>query len=256
MINRDELSTFARGLTTLESIALIGSVVSTNELGRRIVGECIENDIPLPQAIIVAREQRAGRGRGANSWQSPAGRGIYATILITRPKNEIAQLPMEIAVTVATTLRNDFGVDAEIKWPNDILVAGRKIAGILIEARFNNGDAYLAIGIGINARPIAVDVARTTSIEECTGEEVNLDDATRMFVAAMDRALAHVPSPGEVHERWNQMTVHRDGEEVAATIGDRRVQGLWSGIDDHGRATIRSGNETIHVSAGELIRIE
>src|SRR5215212_5295393 len=137
------------GLTTLESIAVIPRVASTNLIARRIVAECIQNELSLPQAMIIAGEQFAGRGRNERSWSSPAGKGIYATTLITRTAAELPLVPLEMANIVATYLRDVFGIEAGVKWPNDVLVSGRKIAGILIEARLQNDRAYLLIGTGI-----------------------------------------------------------------------------------------------------------
>src|SRR5258706_16373866 len=69
-------------LTTLESIAVIPRVASTNLVARRIVNECIENELSLPKAIIIAGEQFAGRGRNTRQWSSPAGKSNYATTLL------------------------------------------------------------------------------------------------------------------------------------------------------------------------------
>src|SRR5437762_1802446 len=144
-------------LTSLESIAVIPRVASTNLIARRIVAECIENELSLPQAMIIAGEQFAGRGRNQRSWSSPAGKGIYATTLITRPAAELPLVPLEMANIVATYLREVFAIDARVKWPNDVLVEGRKIAGILIEARLQSDRAYMLIGTGINVEPVVDD---------------------------------------------------------------------------------------------------
>src|SRR5262245_44735401 len=130
-------------LTTVECIAVISRVASTNLLARRVVDECIQNEVPLPNAMIIAGEQTAGRGRNTRQWSSPPGKGIYATTLLMRPAGELAMVPLEIANIIASYLREIFGIEARIKWPNDILVDGRKIAGILIEARMHDDHAYL-----------------------------------------------------------------------------------------------------------------
>ncbi|HEX3067949.1 MAG TPA: biotin--[acetyl-CoA-carboxylase] ligase, partial [Thermoanaerobaculia bacterium] len=108
-------------LTTIESLAVIPRVASTNLVARRIVNECIENELSLPNAMIVAEEQFAGRGRNERKWSSPAGKGIYATTLLTRSAKDMTLVPLETANIVASYLREVFGIDARIKWPNDIL---------------------------------------------------------------------------------------------------------------------------------------
>src|ERR1051325_12040674 len=124
-------------LKRIGSHAVAPRVASTTLVARRVVGECIENELPLPQAMIIAGEQFAGRGRNARQWSSPAGKGIYATTLLTRPASELPMVPLEVANIVASFLRETFGIDARIKWPNDIPAGARKIAGILIEARMH-----------------------------------------------------------------------------------------------------------------------
>ena len=93
----------AARLTTLESVAVIPRVASTNLVARRIVTECIENELSLPQAIIVAGEQFAGRGRNQRSWSSPRGKGIYATTMLMRPVADLGVLPLAIANIVQAT---------------------------------------------------------------------------------------------------------------------------------------------------------
>src|SRR5258707_14646553 len=109
------------GMRPLESLALIPRVASTNLVARRIVTECIENELSLPQAIIVAGEQFAGRGRNARTWSSPAGKGIYATTLLMRPGAELPVLPLALANILASYRRGVFAIDAKGKGPNDTL---------------------------------------------------------------------------------------------------------------------------------------
>src|SRR2546428_8160037 len=96
MIHRDTRRLVER-LTTIESLALIPRVASTNLIARRIVAECIENELSLPQPMIIAAEQFAGVGRNERSWSSPAGKGISATTLLSRPASESALVPLWIA---------------------------------------------------------------------------------------------------------------------------------------------------------------
>src|SRR5919204_3467746 len=116
-------------LHTIESIALIPRVASTNLIGRRIVAECIENELSLPQAMIIAGEQFAGVGRNQRAWSSPPGKGIYATTLLTRPANDLGLVPLAISNIIVSYLGDVFSIHAQIKWPNDVLVQGKKIAG-------------------------------------------------------------------------------------------------------------------------------
>ena len=243
-------------LTTLESVALISRVSSTNLIARRILHECIENELSLPKAIIIAGEQTAGRGRNERAWSSPPGKGIYATTLITRPLSELPAVPMAIANLVASFVRDSFGVDARIKWPNDILVGGKKLAGILIEARVQEDRALLLIGTGINVEPAYDDAARANAIsinELSSRNTVDLAAATSAFIEAMDEGLRRPFELAAVLAQWRTFTVHQTGDPITCVIGDRTIHGSWEGIDDQGRAILRDGSKTTAISAGDLI---
>jgi BirA family biotin operon repressor/biotin-[acetyl-CoA-carboxylase] ligase len=240
-------------LAVIESLAFVPRVASTNLIARRIVSECIENELSLPQAMIIAGEQFAGRGRNQRQWTSPAGKGIYATTMLTRPTSQLALVPLAMANIVAGFLRDVFGIDARIKWPNDVLVQGKKIAGILIEARIQEDRAFLIIGTGINVEPVAgapnAIAIRETSPRAFTG----IDDATTAFIEHVDAALAKPFDHDEVIEEWRRLSVHKPGDRITCVLGERTISGTWNGIDEQGRALLRDGGETIAVSAGDII---
>jgi len=244
-------------LSTLESIAVIPRVASTNLVARRIVNECIENEESLPKAIIIAGEQFAGRGRNARQWSSPAGKGIYATTLLPVPAVDLALIPLEMANIVASYLREVFAIDARIKWPNDVLAGGRKIAGILIEARMNEERAFVLIGTGINVEPVKDDLRpNATSISELSPRDFHgIDVATEAFVEHLDQRLGRKLDREAVLDEWRGYSIHQTGDRIQCVVGERNVDGTWDGIDEHGRALLRSGSETIAVSAGDLILV-
>jgi BirA family biotin operon repressor/biotin-[acetyl-CoA-carboxylase] ligase len=254
VIDLDTRSIVAR-LEHIESLAVVPRVASTNLVARRILTECIENELPLPQAMIIAGEQFAGRGRNARQWSSPPGKGIYATTLFTCPADVLPLVPLEMANVVASYLRDVFGIDARIKWPNDILVGGRKIAGILIEARMLEQRAHLLIGTGINVEPVKDDARpNAVAIAEVSPRDFRgIAAATEAFVEHVDERLARPLERERVLDEWRALTVHRGGDRIACVIGERTVSGTWGGIDEQGRAMLRDGGEVVTVSAGDLI---
>ena|SRR5579872_3266030 len=241
-------------LGTIESIALIPRVASTNLVARRIVAECIENELSLPQAMIIAGEQFAGVGRNARAWSSPAGKGIYATTMLTRPTADLSVLPLAIANFIVTYLRDVFSIDAKIKWPNDVLVGGKKIAGILIEARMQDDRAYLLIGIGINVEPVE-DEARpnAVAISEVAKRFDGISAATEEFIKHVDRRLSVPLDRESILNEWRAYAIHKPGDRITTVIGDRTASGTWIGVDEQGRAQLRNGSEVLTISAGELI---
>ena len=240
-------------LHTIESVAFVPRVASTNLIARRIVSECIENELSLPQAMIIAGEQFAGRGRNQRQWTSPAGKGIYATTMITRPTSQLALVPLAMANIVARFLRDVFGIDARIKWPNDVLAQGKKIAGILIEARIQDDRAFLIIGTGVNVEPVS-DAPNAIAIREVSPRAfTGIDDATVAFIEHVDAQLAKPFAHDDVIDEWRRLSIHKPGDRITCVLGDRTISGAWNGIDEQGRALLRDGNETIAVSAGEII---
>ena len=244
-----------RNLRTLESIAVIPRVASTNLVARRIVNECIENELSLPQAMILAGEQFAGRGRNERRWSSPAGKGIYATTLLTRTTQQVPLVPLAMAVIVAEFLREVYGLDARIKWPNDVLVGGKKIAGILIEARMHEERVHMLIGTGINVDPVQDDTRpNAIAISEASPRNfTGIADATRAFIEHVDEQLSRPLEHDEVLARWRSLSIHKPGDAIQCVLGDRTVAGSWAGIDESGRALLNTPSGQLAVSAGDLI---
>lgn len=252
-----DLRTFVGRLNRIESVARIPSVKSTNRLGRRVIQECLENDLPFPSAIIVAEEQTEGRGRVDRAWFSPRGRGIWATLLHTRSAAQLPLLPLEVAVAVAGFLHDDLGVEARVKWPNDLYVGSRKIGGILIEARARDEAAFVLVGIGVNVLPLGGEApSDSTSAAESSTADINLELATESFIETLDRELFRPYDPPRILEAWRRLTIHRQGDPIRFLLGTEEIEGSWSGIDDAGRARIETAEGVRTVAAGEIIEFE
>jgi BirA family biotin operon repressor/biotin-[acetyl-CoA-carboxylase] ligase len=247
-------TSIVRNLKSIESVAVIPRVASTNLVARRIVNECIENELSLPQAMIIAGEQFAGRGRNERRWSSPAGKGIYATTLVTRPVRELPLVPLAMANVIAIFLRAEFGIDARIKWPNDILVDRRKIAGILMEARVQDDRVFLLVGMGINVEPVHDDIRpNAVAISEVASRGFwGIEGATRAFIEYLDEYLAHPLDATKVLEDWRSLSIHTPGDAIHCVVADRTIDGTWVRIDDHGRAVLQTADGEIAVSAGDL----
>src|SRR5262245_51647313 len=172
--------------------------------------------------MIIAGEQFAGRGRNERRWSSPAGKGIYATTLLMRPAGELPMVPLEIANIVASYLRDTFGIDARIKWPNDILVGGRKIAGILIEARMHNEHVYLLVGTGVNIEPVkGDDRPNSISVADVTRRDFRgIANATAAFIEHVDARVARPFDRDRVLDEWRSLAVHANGDRVSCVIGE------------------------------------
>ena len=174
----------ARGLKTKwagKRIIYLRSVDSTNRYARALAADGAEQG-----TLVVADEQTAGRGRRGRGWISPAGEGIFMTMIL-RPHahpSHVAQLSLQTAM--ARAISRVCEVDARIKWPNDIVCGGKKICGMLLEMNADEQsvhDVVAGIGINVHQKAFEGDVAKTaSSLDLLTGKTVCRADVVRAFL--------------------------------------------------------------------------
>ncbi|MEW5783917.1 MAG: biotin--[acetyl-CoA-carboxylase] ligase [Bacillota bacterium] len=164
------------------------ALVSTNTTARRLAEKGAANG-----TAVAAEEQRRGRGRHGRAWASAPGKGLYFS-LILRPRvlKAAAAAPVTLAAgaSLATTLRQETGLPVKIKWPNDLLLYGRKIGGILSELK--NGPEsvdYLVIGVGLNINHDTADFtpelrAKASSLKAASGRSF---ERTALLLASLDK---------------------------------------------------------------------
>ena len=206
--------------------------------------------------VHVARAQSAGRGSRGRSWDSQDGAGLYASVVLLPepPAPPPAALTMAAGLAVRDLLL-ELGLAARLKWPNDVLVGGAKIAGILIEARIQEDRVFLMIGTGINVEPVKDDTRPNaiTIREASTRPLTGTDDATLAFIEHLDEQLSHPLEHDAVLEQWRALTIHRPGDRIHCVLGEKTVDGTWARIDEEGRAVLNTSEGPIVVSAGDLL---
>ena len=171
-------------------IVVLHETTSTND-------SILERALPTtPEGLVVfAERQTAGRGQRSNLWESVAGKGLWLSILL-RPKIDIGQSPRLAewaARTMAETISSEFGLPATVKLPNDVIVAGKKIAGVLIEMRAQTNAPHIAIvGVGVNVNHEPKDFseelcARTISLAIALGRKVDRHQFAVALLRNLDR---------------------------------------------------------------------
>lgn len=239
-------------------IVRLGAVASTNDeaMARARAGAA-------HGTVVVADTQTAGRGRQGRSWFSPPGDNLYVSAILRLPLPPAAAPPITLAagVAVCDTARL-WGAAANLKWPNDVQVDSRKLAGILTETA-TRGDKLdvivLGIGLNVNTRDFPGELAEiATSLRRCRGGE------------ALDRDEVLVTLLGEV-ERWvdrfaagGAVPVVRAWKERAATIGQRlrvvvegrTLDGVARDVDDEGALWLVDDNgKQWRVLSGDAVPI-
>ena len=209
---------------------------------------------------MLAFEQTAGRGRQGRSWLSPGGEGLYLSIVL-RPCMKARESPiltLASAVAVAETLIVDFGVAADIKWPNDVMARGRKICGILVESATEHDQlqyAVLGIGVNVSQRSFPPDVCQpATSVFLELGSEVALEDVLRPLLARVDGwyRTATVDAPLAI-SRWEELSSYAQGCEVTVASPDGSIEGTTRGLTPNGALMIElDDGQTREIVSGEV----
>ena len=199
--------------------------------------------------MVTASEQSAGRGRQGRSWFAPAGAALLYSALL-RPLGERPLLPLAAPLAVCEAAEAIAEVRCGVKWPNDVWVADRKLAGVLIESRAGE-DGWAVIGVGLNvavprARFPAELAAMATSLLAEGAAEATVEDARGALNAALDRWL-DAPE-AEV------LAGFRARDALAGRrVGWDRDAGVVAGIDDSGHLLVDTdGGERVALGAGEV----
>jgi BirA family biotin operon repressor/biotin-[acetyl-CoA-carboxylase] ligase len=207
---------------------------STNERARELASAGAPHG-----ALVTAAEQTAGRGRQGRTWMAPPGRALLLSLVLR--VEQPALVPLAAAVATAETV----GDHARIKWPNDVLVEGRKVAGILVEGRPQEGWAVLGIGLNVAIQPDAFPPELRDSAGTLGREPTDLEPTLHRLLEALERWLE--ADQGTVIAAWRA----RDALE------GRRIEwaegaGKAVGIDDAGRLLVGTSSGTVALDAGEV----
>jgi BirA family biotin operon repressor/biotin-[acetyl-CoA-carboxylase] ligase len=188
--------------------------------------------------LVTADEQTAGRGRQGREWTAPPRSAVLMS-LVLRELDE--RLPLTAAVAVCDALP----VQATIKWPNDVWIDGRKVAGILVEGRPQEGWAVLGIGLNVGTERFPDDLADTATSLLLAGLSRSPEEVLRDVLSSLDEWLG-VP-PARVLEAWRSRDALK-GERVRWSDGE----GVADGIDDSGALLVETGDSRATLDAGEV----
>lgn len=243
-------------MPTLGSTILrLDSVSSTNDIARDLAVS------GSPEGCcVVAREQTAGRGRQGHTWASPAGEGLYLS-LVLRPSLKAADsavLTLAAAIAVAETLKGAFQVQADIKWPNDLLVSGRKISGILVESAIE-GDrlqhGVMGIGINVAQSSFPSDIGQSaTSIALETGRAISPDDVLNPLLERLEHWYRTALSqPRTVIARWEELSSYARGCHVRVESSGGPIQGVTRGLSARGALIVElASGQVKEIVSGEV----
>jgi BirA family transcriptional regulator, biotin operon repressor / biotin---[acetyl-CoA-carboxylase] ligase len=239
-------------------ILYLESTPSTN----RRAGEEARRGAPEGMAVI-ADSQTEGRGRMGRAWRSPAGLNVYLSIVLRPPlpPERIPQITLLAGVSSARAIREVTGLDARIKWPNDIFIRGRKTAGILAEREGENARRpFVILGIGVNvnwsAEEMPPDLRETaTSLRGEAGREFDRGALAGEILAELERDYARFREEGfseTTREEWTRLALGI-GERATLIFPGHNLPGEIRGLDRDGALLFADeGGNTRRVASGEV----
>ncbi|HVF30617.1 MAG TPA: biotin--[acetyl-CoA-carboxylase] ligase [Pyrinomonadaceae bacterium] len=209
---------------------------------------------------IVARQQTAGRGRHGRTWVSEKDAGLYFSMIL-RPKIETRRLPLitlAAGIAVHDTLA-EIGLGPDIKWVNDVLVAEKKVCGILAETTDTAEGIAVVVGVGINLRSsnFPADIAETaTSVEESLGRAIPFDGLVQDLSRHLAEWFGRVDEPETIIDEWSRRSTYAKGKRVRIQLGAETITGTTEGLEANGALRlVKDDGAVISVQAGDVERL-
>ncbi|MBN1640610.1 MAG: biotin--[acetyl-CoA-carboxylase] ligase [Anaerolineae bacterium] len=235
------------------SARILASVGSTMDVARAWA----EQGAPAG-AMVLADEQTAGKGRLARSWWAPAGTGLLLT-LVLRPRlvpRQAQRLTMICSLAVCDAIGSVGDLCPRVKWPNDVLIGGRKVCGILTELGLTGDQLdYALVGIGVNvnldlgqAPPL---MAPATSLSAETGRRVSRVDLLAALLGGLERRHDALEAGHSFHAEWARRLA-TIGQRVCVTSGTDQWLGDAIGVDEDGALLLRTEGAVQRVLAGDV----
>jgi len=226
-------------------------ITSTNDRAKEIAGKVPEG------YIVTANAQAAGRGRLGRKWESPRGQGLYFSLILYPylPPYELPKLTLLGGLALSQTLE-ELGLKPEIKWPNDILLGGRKVSGILTEmAAEAERTIYAVVGVGVNIEPFAL--SQEFSYPATSLKEQGIDTSRiKLLAGFLGNFEKHYEAfkMGEfrdILQQYEARLAFKD-KEVKVVTAQREYQGKLTGIAEDGSLIISDGEVFRRFAAGEI----
>jgi BirA family biotin operon repressor/biotin-[acetyl-CoA-carboxylase] ligase len=211
-------------------------------------------------SVYFADEQRSGRGRGDHAWDSAAGVGLYASVLLRTPIPAIRLplLPLAAGLAAAETICAVAGINIDLRWPNDLLIGPRKVGGILVESKILNGSAdYVVVGIGINVHQRIFDSDLSTSATSLhleTERSISRQDLLLALLKSLqcETLLLVDPAAGvTIPSRIEKASTWIRGRLVEVH-GPQACTGVTAGLDENGFLRVRTDSGVVTVQTGGI----
>jgi len=231
------------------------TIDSTNRLAAELARAGAEEG-----TVVLAEQQTAGRGRLGRTWVSPARLNLYASVVLrpAMPPLEVPRLTLVAGIAVADAIARTVPLPVEIKWPNDVLLAGRKVAGVLTELEAETERVrFVIVGIGVNLNAARSDFppelqSKATSLALASGAPVDRAAFAARLLSALDAHYATFLRGGFAALRQRYEELHCLTGRRVTIDGKPPLTGVVRGVDDGGALLVESGGTIERVISGEV----
>jgi BirA family biotin operon repressor/biotin-[acetyl-CoA-carboxylase] ligase len=206
-----------------------------------------------PGTTVVAEEQTAGQGRHGHNWHSEKGRGLYLSVLLNAKQGAAPTLTMALGLATAEAITSSTTLPCDLRWPNDVMVNGKKVAGIL--AQLTESTAVAGIGINVNHERFPAELAQeATSLRLESGREQSRERILIELLPAVDRyaALLAERGPDAIVDLFSRRSSYATGKRVVVHQGDTLIRGTTAGLNAAGFLVVRKddGSDEIILAGG------
>jgi BirA family biotin operon repressor/biotin-[acetyl-CoA-carboxylase] ligase len=256
----DLLARLGRTKVIGRDIRVFEETTSTNDVIEKLARDGVKEGV-----VVFAESQTRGRGRLGRKWISPARKGLWFSILLRpnlRPQ-ETTQLTVASAVALRRAIVAETQLKPEIKWPNDILIGGKKVCGILTEMSAElDRVRYIILGIGLdvnlNANELPAELKKTaTSLKIETGEAVSRAELATAILSALDKTYAAIGAGkfADLADEWEEHCA-TIGKDVTVQTGARKIRGNAESLDDTGALLLRTEHGRLEPIFGGDVTME
>lgn len=211
-----------------------------------------------PGLVVVADHQRAGRGRRGRTWTAPAGTSLLVSILLAPPAraDDAHLLTMAAALALRSAVSEVARVDAALKWPNDLVVGDRKLAGLLAEADAHAGTVrHVVVGIGCNVGWVNFPPELADSATSCAREAGREVDRAALLAALLRALAARLDALDEVPRDYRS-SLSTIGRAVRVELVDDAVEGVATDVDASGRLVVQPAHgHPVVVAVGDVVHL-
>lgn len=255
-------------MTISFSVATFQARLSARFLGQRLIYERTvastmdvarqEAEAGCPEGtVVLADEQTKGRGRLGRTWVSPPGDNLYLTVVLRPSQARLRGLSIVSALAVVEAIEEVTGLRAAVKWPNDVQLSGKKVAGILIESEVAGDEvrfALVGVGINVNLDVSQIDEIRdiATSLAAEIGRHVSREELAAAFLRRLEDIYLAPPETEDAYRLW-KAGLETLGRRVRVRFGESVEEGMAEDAAADGSLILRRDDgSTVRIEAGDV----